>query len=145
MKYVLVSIFWVIWRKVMHTREAPDFWGLHKNMNCEFPLILVMSANHASRTRFPDCSKLATNRELTMKSLFVDKKDDFLLWRQVFFHVLVFLLPSLVTGPSFMCISLPVLELRQFFCKGLARNPEIENATVWVLSNICRTGTNISN
>ena len=22
----------------MHTREAPDFWGLHKNMNCAFPL-----------------------------------------------------------------------------------------------------------
>ena len=21
----------------MHTREAPDFWGLHKNMNCTFP------------------------------------------------------------------------------------------------------------
>ena len=24
----------------MHTREAPDFWGLHKNMNCAFPLKL---------------------------------------------------------------------------------------------------------
>ena len=22
----------------MHTREAPDFWRLHKNMNCAFPL-----------------------------------------------------------------------------------------------------------
>ena len=22
----------------MQTREAPDFWGLHKNMNCAFPL-----------------------------------------------------------------------------------------------------------
>ena len=22
----------------MHTREAPDFLGLHKNMNCAFPL-----------------------------------------------------------------------------------------------------------
>ena len=22
----------------MHTREAPDFWGLHKNMNCAFAL-----------------------------------------------------------------------------------------------------------
>ena len=21
----------------MLTREAPDFWGLHKNMNCAFP------------------------------------------------------------------------------------------------------------
>ena len=34
----LVSIFWVNWRKVMHTREATDFWGLHKNMNCAVPL-----------------------------------------------------------------------------------------------------------
>ena len=37
-KYVF-STFWVIWKKVMHTREAPDFLGLHKNMNCAFPLI----------------------------------------------------------------------------------------------------------
>ena len=22
----------------MHTREAPDFWRLHKNVNCAFPL-----------------------------------------------------------------------------------------------------------
>ena len=29
----LVGIFWVIWRKMMQTREVPDFWGLHKNMN----------------------------------------------------------------------------------------------------------------
>ena len=29
----LVAIFWVIWRKMMQTREVPDFWGLHKNMN----------------------------------------------------------------------------------------------------------------
>ena len=34
----LVSIFWVMWIKVMHTREAPDFWELHKNTNCVFPL-----------------------------------------------------------------------------------------------------------
>ena len=34
----LVSIFWVIWRNVMYTHEAHDFWGLHKNMNCAFPL-----------------------------------------------------------------------------------------------------------
>ena len=35
----LVRIFWVIWRKLMHTREVPDFWGLHKNLNCVFPLL----------------------------------------------------------------------------------------------------------
>ena len=33
-----VKTFWVIWRKVMHTCEAPNYWGLHKNMNCAFPL-----------------------------------------------------------------------------------------------------------
>ena len=36
----LVSTFWVIWRKVMSTREAPDFWGLHKNRNCGCPLAI---------------------------------------------------------------------------------------------------------
>ena len=34
--------------------------------------------------------------------------------RKIFFDVAVFLLSSLVTGPSFMSISLPVLELWQF-------------------------------
>ena len=34
----LVSIFWVIWRKVMYICEEPGFWRLHKNMNCAFPL-----------------------------------------------------------------------------------------------------------
>ena len=36
----LISIFWVIWRKVLHTREALNFGVLHKNMNCAFPLTL---------------------------------------------------------------------------------------------------------
>ena len=34
----LVTTFWVIWRNVMHTCEAPEFWWLHKNINCEVPL-----------------------------------------------------------------------------------------------------------
>ena len=63
---------------------------------------------------------------------------------QFFFDVAVFLLPSLVTGPSLMFISLLVLELWQIFCKELVSNPEIGNATVWVLSNMCRVGSNIS-
>ena len=25
----------------MQTREAPDFWGLHKNKNCAFPLMFL--------------------------------------------------------------------------------------------------------
>ena len=42
-----VTIFWVIWRKVIHTREAPDLgggWGgggLHKNKNGAFALKLI--------------------------------------------------------------------------------------------------------
>ena len=40
-----------------------------------------------------------------------------------FFDVCMFLLSSLVTGPSFMSISCLVLA---FFCKGLTRNPEIK-------------------
>ena len=41
----------------------------------------------------------------------------------IFFDVCMFLLSSLVTGPSFMSISCLVLA---FFCKGLTRNPEIK-------------------
>ena len=26
----------------MQTREAPDFWGLHKNKNCAFPLNITV-------------------------------------------------------------------------------------------------------
>ena len=41
----LVSTFWVIWRKVMHIREAPDFWELHKNMCCAFSLRISVNFN----------------------------------------------------------------------------------------------------
>ena len=43
-----------------------------------------------------------------------------------FFDVGVFLLSSLINGPSFMSISSLVLELWQFFYKRLNRNPELE-------------------
>ena len=39
-----VTIFWVIWRKVIHTREAPDLGGgggLHKNKNGAFALKFI--------------------------------------------------------------------------------------------------------
>ena len=29
----------------MKTGEAPDFWGLHKNMNCAFPLDVTNEKN----------------------------------------------------------------------------------------------------
>ena len=44
----------------------------------------------------------------------------------VFFDVGVFLLSSLINGPSFMSISSLVLEIWQFFYKRLNRNPELE-------------------
>ena len=44
-----------------------------------------------------------------------------------FFDVAFFHLSGLVTGPSFMTIS---LELKQYFFKGLTRNLEIGNTPV---------------
>ena len=41
------------------------------------------------------------------------------------FEVVLFLLSSLVTVPSFMSISSLVLDITIFFYKGLSRNPEI--------------------
>ena len=55
-----------------------------------------------------------------------------------FLDVVLFLLSSLVTGPSFMSISSMVLELWQFsFIRGC---PEIGNTTIWFLPNIWRLG-----
>ena len=67
-----------------------------------------------------------------------------------FFGVVLFLLSSLVTVPSFMSIPSLVLELWQFF---FIRNPEIGNIPVLVFPNIWRLGrvkdtkfgTNVSN
>ena len=66
-------------------------------------------------------------------SSFSDKRSS-----SRFYNVVVFLLSSLVTGLSFMLISLLVLEFWQLFCKGLTRYPKIGNTTVLVLSNIWR-------
>ena len=49
----------------------------------------------------------------------------------IFFDVAVFLLPSLVTGSRVMTI---------FLNKGLTRNPEIGNTSIWVLLNTWRLG-----
>ena len=66
-----------------------------------------------------------------------------------FFDVL-FLLPILVTDPSFTGSGV----MKIFFYKGLTRNPEIANTPVWVFPNIWRLwgqvrdtrfGTNVSN
>ena len=56
-------------------------------------------------------------------------------------NVTVFLLSSLVTAPSFISVSLLVLELQYFlFIRDLRRNQEIKNTPIWVLSNIWRLG-----
>ena len=94
-----------------------------------------MSADHASGGWLPNCSKLARNLKVTMTSSFPDKTSA-----SGFSDVAVFLLSSLVTGPSFMSISLLLQKLWQLFCKKLTRNPKIGNTTVWVLSNIWRIG-----
>ena len=70
------------------------------------------------------------------------------------FDVVLFLLPFLVSGPSFninIITSSGVMTI--FFYKGLTRNPEIGNTFVWVFANIWRLrwvrdakfGTNVSN
>ena len=87
-------------------------------------------------------------RKMTMTSQFSDMTST-----SNFFDVALFLLKSLVTSRSLMSISSLVLELWLFFYKGLTRNPEIGNTTVWVLPNIWGLGqvagtkfdTNVSN
>ena len=69
---------------------------------------IVSFLDHAS-TRFPDCSKLAINQE-NDNGVTICRNNVM----SLFFDVAVFLLSSLVTDPSFMSMSLLVLELRQF-------------------------------
>ena len=70
--------------------------------------------------------------KMTMTSQFADMTST-----SNFFDIFLFLLSSLVTGPSFMSISSLVLELWQF---SFIRDwPEIRKS-VWVLSNIGRLG-----
>ena len=66
----LVTIFWVIWRKVMHTCEAPDFWKLDKTMNSTFPLIKLfwyMSKKSRQKLKYLENKK---NFWGEMKSIF---------------------------------------------------------------------------
>ena len=64
---------------------------------------------YASGIRLPDSSKLAINQknnnDITIAEMTSSPK---------FFDIVLFLLSSLVTGPSFMPISPVVLELKQF-------------------------------
>ena len=72
---------------------------------------------------------------MTMTSQFVDMTSS-----PHFSDIVLFLLSILVTGASFMSISLLVLELWKFSFKALTRNPEFGNTPVWILPNIWRLG-----
>ena len=87
--------------------------------------------------------------KITMTSQFVNMKPS-----SIFLVVVLFLLSSLVTGPSFMsrssyCHRVMII----LFNRILTRNPEIGNTLVWVLPNIwglgrirdTKFGTNMSN
>ena len=49
---VFSQYFLVTSRKVMKTREAPDVWRLYKNMNCAFPLMILLNSLHFSTKQF---------------------------------------------------------------------------------------------
>ena len=98
--------------------------------------LLIKFKFHRPCVWLPDCSKLAINRK-NDNDVTVSQQDAV----ANFFDVNVFFLSSLVIGPSFMSISLLVLEIWQFsFYKGLARNLEVGNIPVWAFPKIWRLG-----
>ena len=109
----------------------------------------ITFADSVSGIRLLECSKLAKNPE-NDNGLKIFRHDVIVIffWRCFVslvkfcnwskFHI------NIITGSGIITI---------FFCKGLARNPEIGNTPVWVLPNIWRLGrvmdikfgTNVSN
>ena len=73
----------------------------------------VSFTDHASGIKLPDCPKLVVSPEF----------NNYICWYEViiifFFDAAVFLLSSLVTGSSFMSISLLALELNNFRLYGI--------------------------
>ena len=88
---------------------------------------------NASRIQLLNCSKLVINPKMTITPRIADTTLS-----SIFFDVDVFLLSSLVIQPSFMSISLLVLELLQFFIRDFCRNMKIEIIPVWDLSSVWR-------
>ena len=76
---------------------------------------------NASGIQLFNCSKLVINPKMTITPRIADTTLS-----SIFFDVDVFLLSSLVIQPSFMSISLLVLELLQFFIRDFCRNMKIE-------------------
>ena len=78
--------------------------------------------------------RIAQNWPQTGKMAMTSQFFDMTSWLS-FLDVVLFLLSSLVTGPSFMSISSLVS-----FCQELIGNPEIGNTPVLVLPNIWKQG-----
>ena len=107
--------------------------------------------DYASGIRLPDSSKLAVNWK-NGNDIAIMRHDVII----NIFDVVLFLLSSLVTGPTFMLISSLVLELWQFpFIRDWPEirkseippsenrkypRPKIGNTPVWVFPNIWRLG-----
>ena len=88
------------------------------------------------RIQLSDSSKLAINWKMTVTSQFVNMMPS-----SNSFDIFLFLLSSLVTGPSFMSMSSLVLEMWQFsFIRDWPKIQKLEIPLVWVLSNIWRLG-----
>ena len=89
--------------------------------------------------RLPDCTKLAVNWK--------SHNDVIIFLHDViinFFDAVLFLLSSLVTGPSFMSISLLVLELWQFSFIGIDWKSGSRKYPLGKISDT-KFGTNLSN
>ena len=85
-----------------------------------------------SGIRVPNCSKSTINWK-NDDSVIICRHDVIF---RLFWHCHI---SSLITDPSFLSISLIVLDLWQFlFISDLTRNLKIGNTSTWVLSNIWR-------
>ena len=86
--------------------------------------------------RPPDCSKLAKNPKTD--------SDVTIFWHDVIFKFLWRYFVSLVKFSYWSKFHVNIITgsgiITIFFYKGLTRNPEIGNTSVWVLPNIWRLG-----
>ena len=75
------------------------------------------------------CFQIVPNRPEIRKMIMTSQFNDMTSPSNVL-KVGMFLLSSLATSPSFMSVSLLVLDLGQFVYKGLTRNSEIRNTLI---------------
>ena len=116
LNFVDISIFW---QKISVFCPKKHLYSKHQCERCGRDLLVLVSvfvtqkvpsavtfADSVSGIRPPYCSKLAKNRK---------DDNDVIIFRHdvnvTFFDVVLFLLSSIVTAPSFMSISSLVLEL----------------------------------